>query len=1564
MTTSILRTVPCELMRSCGGPAVGRAATGFAVVLIVAALTGCGSGGGGHAPSPTATAVSSPTPGATDPGPLCDVRGGGSDACATQTPAAFPPCTGNDAITCSGCPSGFDCCPLDGGQCFQSGGIGNTACSNSPDLVCVVVATPTPTPYTITPSPCTGMNAVTCKGCAVGFDCCPLNGGQCFQGNGIVSTACSSEPGLVCLVVATPTPTPTGTATPTATATATGTATSTASPTNTPVGGIPTPTLPPNTCNAACDDTGPPSGCTPLAPNGDSISGEPEDLLVDSCLIVGAGRYVYHYVNVLDGGTLYFADDGARIDFRAASVLVQQGGRLKAGSWCCPFGSYGGKLDIGLWGTDPTDQGMQPPSTPAIHCVDPSARPVPCFSHDLVATPHYCTAPSSDDPCSSTTEPSVGANALFEGHMDHAGGGLPFDGGASFGFKVVGVAYGGSLELFGAKGVDPGQRRDPSVRDADCAVPAADQQDDPTAWAALSGASWVRLNGDAAAQSVRITVDRPVDWQQGDRLVVGTTDWYPGHSEEVIIAGVTSGTAFALSTPLHFDHAGTIYDIANDIRTPPSAHQEVETRAAVGLLSRDIRIYSLGDTYDQPFPSAAACGYTADGQGNPTTPADCYFGGHVIVRQGFRRFQVQGVEFHQLGQGGRLSHYPVHFHMAKSTAYTNAFVKDSSIDESLTRFVTIHATHDVTVARNVGYLSMGHGYYIEDGSEIDNLLCHNLAVSVQGSLAEYFEAQNADSPTHRFSPPILPSVSSTSPSGGPPYGSDTYFPVGVWMMNTWNEVVGNQVVGVGGFGSCYWLLGSGVSGPSQQLHWSTSTTTPAGYAGYNQAARRQAPLKRFRGNGCSTAQYALQTTLMVDPPNFSAAQYGYTPVTNPYDVTNDMLPNVGGDYLPVLIGGVGCATQRTMPDTGENAGSCSLSVIDHFTTSFNWAPIDFGAIWLRPQFYAFTSGSVTDQLFGGITFVSGGAWTQAPPGYFTITKDGVYTGSTHPNTPFAGRFGPDFDLASCASNACPLPADGTALFAGGFQPKRLINIYDGPFFAEGNAFARTPALVCDPKVVTNGTPECGIYMSTVEPESCGGVPSVQANPTTAGGMCVIDAAVGWKQPNGFYYPPAFAFERSGFDGDTVRHNVVDQYNTYVQGTLADPSAPSTYSPLQTYTGITPIDSSTILNDLDGTFTGTCWGEGCDMVSEPNPQRRTSSVSANHFFDAPSQAPECLSYGVQTSPGELLTSVIAPLTADGSAIDPTVWGTYPAVPIYRQRLLSSETPCAGSICDGSKWSCDQATFMMGAENGQAPYLTANGGVYYIDTDTAGQTTACVANGNFNTAPFTAGKSYVLYQLFATDDSTMTYQLYTGSGATGQWVWVQPHLTSATAPSNNMVVSPITDPTLVDALNMNAAVGPDGVLQVTFDNSLIADQFAFTARSDDEKCVPRDACQVTASGDACELSSGFGEPDLAAVVDSICRKWATRVAGTTSDSGDLSLADCPASGCLGYSFTLPGDWTPAPYATAGAPHVTCFPQDGAWNRPLQVISQDASVCPAPPTPADFCPAPTPSPTAPTL
>ena len=81
-------------------------------------------------------------------------------------------------------------------------------------------------------------------------------------------------------------------------------------------------------------------------------------------------------------------------------------------------------------------------------------------------------------------------------------------------------------------------------------------------------------------------------------------------------------------------------------------------------------------------------------------------------------------------------------------------------------------------------------------------------------------------------------------------------------------------------------------------------------------------------------------------------------------------------------------------------------------------------------------------------------------------------------------------------------------------------------------------------------------------------------------------------------------------------------------------------------------------------------------------------------------------------------------------------------------------------------------MLGGQGGQAPYLTSNNGVYYIDTNQQEANPSCFMQSVFEPG-FTAGQSYVLYNLFANENTNVTYQLYVGDDfntaptASGSW-----------------------------------------------------------------------------------------------------------------------------------------------------------------------------------------------------
>ena len=118
----------------------------------------------------------------------------------------------------------------------------------------------------------------------------------------------------------------------------------------------------------------------------------------------------------------------------------------------------------------------------------------------------------------------------------------------------------------------------------------------------------------------------------------------------------------------------------------------------------------------------------------PDEKTNYMYGGHVVFRQGFKQLQIQGVEFKQLGQGGLLGRYPVHFHVARQVP-ADTYMIDSSVNESMTRWFVLHSTLGVTLARNVGYKSIGHGFFLEDATETDNKFYSNIGINARAAVA-------------------------------------------------------------------------------------------------------------------------------------------------------------------------------------------------------------------------------------------------------------------------------------------------------------------------------------------------------------------------------------------------------------------------------------------------------------------------------------------------------------------------------------------------------------------------------------------------------------------------------------------------------------------------------------------------------------------------------------------------------------------------------------------------------------------------------------------------------------
>jgi hypothetical protein len=210
--------------------------------------------------------------------------------------------------------------------------------------------------------------------------------------------------------------------------------------------------------------------------------------------------------------------------------------------------------------------------------------------------------------------------------------------------------------------------------------------------------TWVKLAVTANRGESAITLAETVQgWHAGDRVIVTDTQGIPSHlrkpphglgfiAEERTIRAIDD-TQLILDTPLDKEH------LAAD-------GQHVE----VANLSRNVIVES-----GEPRKARGHTMYHRNSEGS-----------------------ISYAEFRHLGKEGVLGRYPLHFHLAGDTMRGSSVI-GASIWDSDNRWLTIHGTNYLVVRDCVGYQSLGHGFFLEDGTEVYNVLDRNLAVQAYPS---------------------------------------------------------------------------------------------------------------------------------------------------------------------------------------------------------------------------------------------------------------------------------------------------------------------------------------------------------------------------------------------------------------------------------------------------------------------------------------------------------------------------------------------------------------------------------------------------------------------------------------------------------------------------------------------------------------------------------------------------------------------------------------------------------------------------------------------------------------
>lgn len=215
--------------------------------------------------------------------------------------------------------------------------------------------------------------------------------------------------------------------------------------------------------------------------------------------------------------------------------------------------------------------------------------------------------------------------------------------------------------------------------------------------------SWTQLAATANIGSTSLLLDKAIakGWQAGDKVVIGPTGYNPNESEILDIASISGdGTLIRLAQPLKYNHWGTIQKFQGK-----SGMVNLDQRAEVANLNRNIQIFADEST--------------------DTISDQNGVGGHVMVMPGGRSY-IDAVELSRMGQAGIMGRYPFHWHMV-GDAY-GQFIRNSSIHHSFQRCLTVHTTQRALVQNNVCFDYRGHGYFLEEGDEIDNILIGNLAM--------------------------------------------------------------------------------------------------------------------------------------------------------------------------------------------------------------------------------------------------------------------------------------------------------------------------------------------------------------------------------------------------------------------------------------------------------------------------------------------------------------------------------------------------------------------------------------------------------------------------------------------------------------------------------------------------------------------------------------------------------------------------------------------------------------------------------------------------------------------
>lgn len=280
--------------------------------------------------------------------------------------------------------------------------------------------------------------------------------------------------------------------------------------------------------------------------------------------------------------------------------------------------------------------------------------------------------------------------------------------------------------------------------------------------------------------------DGILNWEVGDQIVIASSATDYSHEDVRTITAIQNlgtTTRLTLNRALTYMHYGEIETYGTNLDSQsinPGKTFSIDMRAEVALLSRNIKIKGTeAQDTDNFFGDRARLTKETNGK------AKNGVGAHIMIMPSAGQISVDGVQLDLMGQSGRLGRYPFHWHVARDRA--GDYIKNSSITNSNNRGVVVHTTDNVVVEGVVLHDVHGHGFFTEDGVELNNKFINNIAFGI-----------------HRVDP-------DDDRKGAAAFvvdDTDRFFDRGdrsrttsaFWIGNAGNDYVGNVVAGCEGSG--------------------------------------------------------------------------------------------------------------------------------------------------------------------------------------------------------------------------------------------------------------------------------------------------------------------------------------------------------------------------------------------------------------------------------------------------------------------------------------------------------------------------------------------------------------------------------------------------------------------------------------------------------------------------------------------------------------------------------------------------------------------------------------------